>query len=207
MTAANKAYLFHKGAELLALCSAESLPISEIMLRRETALSDISHEAVFQELGETLSTMRASVERGLSEKQTSVSGLTGGDAERLFGYAKRALMGEPMAHAVAASMAVVEVNASMGRIVAAPTAGAKRHPSGRAAHRGGIARLERCRALRQGFLRRAQSACSSPAARASAARRAVARRKRAPAQHGGRGACGAFRRQPCAGAACGGNRA
>lgn len=87
MTAANKAYLFHKGAELLALCSAESLPISEIMLRRETALSDVSHEAVFQELGETLSTMRASVERGLSEKQTSVSGLTGGDAERLFGYA------------------------------------------------------------------------------------------------------------------------
>lgn len=52
MTAANKAYLFHKGAELLALCSAESLPISEIMLRRETALSDVSHEAVFQELGD-----------------------------------------------------------------------------------------------------------------------------------------------------------
>ena len=124
MTAANKAYLFHKGSEPLALCSAESLPISEIMLRRETALSDVSREAVFQELGETLSTMRASVERGLSEKQTSVSGLTGGDAERLFGYAKRALMGEPMARAVAASMAVVEVNASMGRIVAAPTAGA-----------------------------------------------------------------------------------
>ena len=65
MTAANKAYLFHKGSELLALCSAESLPISEIMLRRETALSDVSREAVFQELGETLSTMRASVELSL----------------------------------------------------------------------------------------------------------------------------------------------
>ena len=123
MKPAEKTYTFYKGEELLALCRAESLPISEIMLRRELLLSDVSREAVHAELMETLATMRTSVQRGLTEL-SSVSGLTGGDAERFSGYAGRALMGETLAHAVAASMAVVEVNASMGRIVAAPTAGA-----------------------------------------------------------------------------------
>ena len=124
MKPAEKTYTFYKGEELLALCRAESLPISEIMLRRELLLSDVSREAVHAELMETLATMRTSVQRGLTEELSSVSGLTGGDAERFSGYAGRALMGEALAHAVAASMAVVEVNASMGRIVAAPTAGA-----------------------------------------------------------------------------------
>ena len=124
MKPAEKTYTFYKGEELLTLCRAESLPISEIMLRRELLLSDVSREAVHAELMETLATMRTSVQRGLTEELSSVSGLTGGDAERFSGYAGRALMGETLAHAVAASMAVVEVNASMGRIVAAPTAGA-----------------------------------------------------------------------------------
>ena len=124
MKRAEKTYTFYKGEELLTLCRAESLPISEVMLRRELLLSDVSREAVHAELMETLATMRTSVQRGLTEELSSVSGLTGGDAERFSGYAGRALMGEALAHAVAASMAVVEVNASMGRIVAAPTAGA-----------------------------------------------------------------------------------
>ncbi len=124
MNAPAKSYSFFKGTELLALCRAEGVPISEVMLRRETALSDTPREKVLHELRETLATMRASVEQGLLEDKGSVTGLTGGDAERLHDYAKRALMGRSMAEAVAASMAVVEVNASMGRIVAAPTAGA-----------------------------------------------------------------------------------
>lgn len=124
MKSETKAYLFTKGVDLIALCRAEALPISEVMLRRELALADMPRETVLAELRETLATMRASVEQGLSEQKSSISGLTGGDAERLCSYAGRALMGEVMANSVAASMAVVEVNASMGRIVAAPTAGA-----------------------------------------------------------------------------------
>ena len=69
--------------------------------------------------------MRASIQKGLQEHQHSVSGLTGGDAERLFAYSQGdTFCGEGVCRVVASSMAVVEVNASMGKIVAAPTAGA-----------------------------------------------------------------------------------
>ena len=50
MKPAEKTYTFYKGEELLTLCRAESLPISEIMLRRELLLSDVSQEAVHAEL-------------------------------------------------------------------------------------------------------------------------------------------------------------
>ena len=41
MKPAEKTYTFYKGEELLTLCRAESLPISEVMLRRELLLSDV----------------------------------------------------------------------------------------------------------------------------------------------------------------------
>ncbi|HOG00656.1 MAG TPA: L-serine ammonia-lyase, iron-sulfur-dependent, subunit alpha [Clostridia bacterium] len=121
-----KDYTFRKGIELLALCEQAKLPIGEIMLLRELDESERSRDEVLGEMAKNLETMRASVEEGLSGGLRSVSGLTGGDAARLRAHAGagESLSGGRMLEAVAASMAVVEVNASMGRIVAAPTAGA-----------------------------------------------------------------------------------
>ncbi|MGN0780508.1 MAG: L-serine ammonia-lyase, iron-sulfur-dependent, subunit alpha [Christensenellales bacterium] len=117
-------YNFTSGCELAALCKKHSAPISEIMLRRQAELTEESREHILDELSITLEAMRRSVTEGLTEELESVSGLSGGDAMLLNGRAGNALSGSIMAEAAAASMAVVEVNASMGRIVAAPTAGA-----------------------------------------------------------------------------------
>lgn len=119
-------YSFTKGTELIDLCRKESLSISEIMLRREIENSELDREAIITEMHENLQTMRDSVEEGLTGEQRSVSGLTGGDAAKLYARADRGdtLSGPRTLRAVASSMAVVEVNASMGKIVAAPTAGA-----------------------------------------------------------------------------------
>ncbi len=119
-------YAFKKGSELIALCAREKCAISEIMLRREIEGSERSREDILGEMKKNLETMRASVEDGLTGERRSVSGLTGGEAHLLLARAEGAktLSGKGMLEAVAASMAVVEVNASMGRIVAAPTAGA-----------------------------------------------------------------------------------
>ncbi|MBR0026809.1 MAG: L-serine ammonia-lyase, iron-sulfur-dependent, subunit alpha [Clostridia bacterium] len=119
-------YDFISGDELLLLTETQGLSIAEIMLRRETARSDLSREEIIAEMRRNLDTMRSSVHKGLTERQKSVSGLSGGDAELLLKYSKTpdAFSGEKVLKAVASSMAVVEVNASMGRIVAAPTAGA-----------------------------------------------------------------------------------
>lgn len=118
-------YCFTSGEELIAICKKDGLTISEVMLRRQQELSDDTAENILKELKTTLHAMKRSVEEGLTEELESVSGLSGGDAMRLNDRAeKNALSGTLAAKAAAASMAVVEVNAAMGRIVAAPTAGA-----------------------------------------------------------------------------------
>lgn len=119
-------YDFTSGDELLLLCETHGLDMSEVMLRRECARSNLPREEILAEMRRNLETMRGSIEKGLSEPQKSVSGLTGGDAGRLLQYAQNVggFCGGKVLRAVASSMAVVEVNASMGRIVAAPTAGA-----------------------------------------------------------------------------------
>lgn len=115
---------FQTGIELLALCEEHSIPISEAMILREMHNSELSREDVCAEMRRNLIVMRESVENGLRGKR-SISGLSGGDAARLHQYAEASpLLGSSAAHAAAAAMAVVEINAAMGRIVAAPTAGA-----------------------------------------------------------------------------------
>lgn len=117
-------YVFNTGAELLSICTGEGVSIHEAMIRRELELSGLPRGRLREEMRRNLNVMRDSVNKGLHEAHRSVSGLSGGDAQKLDAYAASSLMGPAMARAVASSMAVVEVNASMGRIVAAPTAGA-----------------------------------------------------------------------------------
>ena len=109
----------------MKLCAEEELTISEVMLRRECEIGDRTRDQVIAEMRTDLRVMRESVKKGLTEKVTSVSRLTGGEAMKLFRYADLdPFSGSETCHAAAAAMAVVEVNAAMGRIVAAPTAGA-----------------------------------------------------------------------------------
>jgi len=118
-------YDFSTGFGLVKLCEDEGVTISEIMIRRETEIGDLTREAVIAEMRVSLRVMRESVKKGLTEKVQSVSRLTGGEAMQLYRYGDfEPLSGRETCHAAAAAMAVVEVNAAMGRIVAAPTAGA-----------------------------------------------------------------------------------
>ena len=116
-------YFFSSGEDLLSICRAEGITIGEAMIRREVLRGEMTRTDIIDEMSKNLATMRTSIKEGIEVHQSSVSGLTGEDAERLYRYKSRALMGERMARIVASSMAVVEVNASMGKIVAAPTAG------------------------------------------------------------------------------------
>ena len=117
-------YVFNTGAELLACCREEGIPIHEAMIRRELELGDLGRNDLRGEMQRNLTVMRASVEKGLEDAPRSVSGLSGGDAQKLDAYQDKAFLGKTATQAAAAAMAVVEVNAAMGRIVAAPTAGA-----------------------------------------------------------------------------------
>lgn len=83
-----------------------------------------SEPAVLRErMRETLAVMRTAVEDGRATSALSRSGLTGGAAVRV-SSASPGPTGPLFSDALASALAVGEVNASMGRIVAAPTGGA-----------------------------------------------------------------------------------
>jgi L-serine dehydratase len=84
-----------------------------------------SEQELFQRMAKNLKVMRESVQVGLNSERRSLSGLVGGDAAKVEARRKRgeSLVGELMSAVLAKALAVAEVNACMGKIVAAPTAG------------------------------------------------------------------------------------
>ncbi len=116
-------YGFSTGEELIKLCERENLTIAEVMLRRETETGERTRDELVNEMFENLMTMQESIRIGLEENQETMTGLAGDSAEKLLAYAEKSNMGPDMTRICAAALAVAEVNASMGKIVAAPTAG------------------------------------------------------------------------------------
>ncbi len=116
---------FSTGQELLELCRTNNASIAEIMLRKETLASGLSEDAIQEKMATSLEIMKRAVDRGLNEDIKSVSGLIGGDAKRIMdrGAGHKSVCGSLMSKAISRAVAVLEVNAAMGKIVAAPTAG------------------------------------------------------------------------------------
>lgn len=114
------------GKELLRICKKDSISIGEFTLRQEMEESGMSYEDVYGRMLANLRVMESSTSRGVSEKVISVSGLIGGDAYRMGKYLKngKSIGGSVTTRAMGYALACSEVNASMGKIVACPTAGA-----------------------------------------------------------------------------------
>lgn len=74
-------------------------------------------------LKRALDVMRGAIEKGLTGDLYSASGLVGGDAAKLRKDANGPLADTPFRDILTRALAVQEVNAAMGVIVAAPTAG------------------------------------------------------------------------------------
>ena len=113
------------GKELLNICSDQNISLSEFAIKEEMERSEISREEVIQKMKTVLDVMKESTNEGREKKIYSVSGLIGGDAYKLNKYIKngKTLTGPVMNKAMARALSCSEVNASMGRIVACPTAG------------------------------------------------------------------------------------
>jgi L-serine dehydratase len=77
---------------------------------------------IFAMLDKTLTVMEQAVERGLRDLMLTKSGMLNNWAKAVF-ETKVSTLGVPLQRAVARALAVSEVNACMGKIVAAPTAG------------------------------------------------------------------------------------
>lgn len=118
-------YNFNNGAELLALCEKSGFTIAEAMLQRECQIFGQNRELMIEKMHESLQVMKVSIAKGVVNRERSVGGLIGGESAMLNDYklTGKSLLPSAMLDTVINSMAVLEVNASMGRIVACPTAG------------------------------------------------------------------------------------
>ncbi|NLK43851.1 MAG: L-serine ammonia-lyase, iron-sulfur-dependent, subunit alpha [Tissierellia bacterium] len=118
--------MFNKAEELLRLCNEKNKRISEIVIEKEIKANKTSYEDLMDRMYNILRIMKDSSKAALDREIVSVSGLTGGDAKKLVDYNKsnETLTGSLIISAMAKALSTSEVNASMGKIVAAPTAGA-----------------------------------------------------------------------------------
>ena len=119
---------FKNAKELLALCEERKLCISDVMRRREIEKGEITGEICDARMKKAYEIMRESASGPIKKPGRSMGGLLGGEAKMLSDWQQgdgqgKSLCGPVLGRAVAYAMAVLETNASMGLIVAAPTAG------------------------------------------------------------------------------------
>lgn len=98
--------------------------VAELMIATEYELTGRERDEVLRLMTRNLEVMKASVVMGLDESK-SRSGLTGGDATKLYKYIQsgKALSDYTVLTAAKNAIAVNEYNAKMGLVCATPTAG------------------------------------------------------------------------------------
>ena len=115
---------FKSIAELCRAAEEAGARISDIVLANEAEQLEQSEEALFARMESRLAVMETSVADGMNQDLRSTSGLTGGDAVKLWDRGEEhGSAGGFFTRSLARAMAVSESNAAMGRVVAAPTAG------------------------------------------------------------------------------------
>ncbi|MBP3609287.1 MAG: L-serine ammonia-lyase, iron-sulfur-dependent, subunit alpha [Lachnospiraceae bacterium] len=118
--------MYHSLKELLQQAEDREVLLSEIVLDNEIELSGMEREKILQKLEERYEVMKRAAVRALGERLETAGNLISGIAMQHREYTAKGttLCGEFMNLAMAMALSGSEVNASMGRICAAPTAGA-----------------------------------------------------------------------------------
>lgn len=114
---------FRTGEELLEVCERHQIPISKAMLEREKTISNCTEEEIIEGIRHSYDIMKNAIKKSLTEDLVSMGGLIGGEAKKIYARKSVSACGELMSRAISYAMGVLEVNTSMGLIVAAPTAG------------------------------------------------------------------------------------
>ena len=115
--------MYRSLADAVRDAQAQKKPLSQLALEAESRDQGRPIEEIRGALRRALEVMRGAVDRGLTGDLKSASGLVGGDAAKLRTNAAGPLSDTPFRDILARALAVQEVNAAMGVIVAAPTAG------------------------------------------------------------------------------------
>ncbi|MBS1508079.1 MAG: L-serine ammonia-lyase, iron-sulfur-dependent, subunit alpha [Bacteroidetes bacterium] len=117
------AYLFDSFAGWKKYCEENKLSLAQTVLEYEHEQKGRNQQEVEQGLMRAWKVMKDAVRTGLEEDMTSRSGMINNGAKKVYRYPK-AVLSEEFQKLVSRALAAKEVNSCMGRVVAAPTAGA-----------------------------------------------------------------------------------
>ena len=111
--------------ELVSEAESRGMRISELVLQDQAAAMEKTELEAYEKMELDFQVMIQAVQAGQAPDQRSMSGLTGGEGYKMKKYAagNGGLCGSFLGGAISRALAVAGCNASMGKIVAAPTAG------------------------------------------------------------------------------------
>lgn len=115
-------YEYKSLAELQAQAEKHKLTLAGVIVHHEMEAAEESEAVIRQRMASRLAVFRESIDAGLSDTGTSVSGLVGGDADKM-AHTEAKLLGSMARKAEVYALAVSEANAKMFKVVACPTAG------------------------------------------------------------------------------------
>lgn len=117
---------FRQLHELVRQAEERETTLSQLMLETEMEQTGQSEMHILERMSHYFDVMEKAVRQGIANPVMSRTGITGGDAYRVYQYLQSGpvLMDRNTLQVVSYALAVSEVNAGMGRIVATPTAGA-----------------------------------------------------------------------------------
>lgn len=118
--------MYNTIAELLQTAEERAVPLWKVILENECRLSEIREDEVFERMNQRYEVMLNSAGAALEKNLNTVGGLISGVSHRQYSYSAEngGISGEFINLVMARALSCSETNAAMGRICAAPTAGA-----------------------------------------------------------------------------------
>lgn len=115
--------MYRSLADAIRDAEAQNKPLSQLALEQESEDQGRAVEDIRAALQRALVVMRSAIGQGMDPDLRSASGLVGGDAAKMHSGPAGPLHGTVFRDILMRALSVQEVNAAMGVIVAAPTAG------------------------------------------------------------------------------------
>lgn len=117
------AFLFESFEGWKKYAEDTQLSLLDVVLEYERDQKGRTNKEIYDGLSRAWSVMKDAVKTGLEEDMTSRSGMINNGAKKVYRY-PTAVLSKEFQQLVARALAAKEVNSCMGRVVAAPTAGA-----------------------------------------------------------------------------------
>jgi L-serine dehydratase len=116
-------YLFNDFKGWKSYCEQNNRKLYEPVIEYEIEQKGLTEEQIWAGMGNAYKVMKEAVTAGLTEEMTSRSGMINNGAKKVYKHPK-AVLSKEFQYLISRALAAKEVNSCMGRIVAAPTAGA-----------------------------------------------------------------------------------